>query len=185
MLSFREFIQEKAEWNRDKDETEIVHHSSEHDFNEFRPLSHFGTKHAARARAYDIGSNEHDSPPEFHHYSVRLKIKKSAEVKDRGEHYPEGIASDLRMGGHISHEEMTAFRKSLKGLPNSQHNQSQLLSLLKSKGIDALHYKNKIEDPGSKSYIITDPKQVRILRKGKSLVNSERGKKKLAMDVKW
>lgn len=185
MLSFKEFIQEKAEWNKEEDESEVLHHSSEHDFQQFRPLSHFGTKNAARARAYDIGTSEHDSPPDFHHYTVRLKIKKSAEVKDRGEHHPEGIASDLKAGGHINQEELSAFRKKMKGLPNSNSNQAHLLDLLKSKGIDTLHYQNKIEDQGSKSYIITDPKQVRILRKGKSAINADRGKKSLSMDTKW
>lgn len=54
-----------------------------------------------------------------------------------------------------------------------------LLDFLKRRKIDTIAYKNRVEDPGSTSYIITHPKQVRLLRKTKAPINVKRGEANL------
>lgn len=55
-----------------------------------------------------------------------------------------------------------------------------LAQILNKYGIDTLMYKNRWEDPGNYSYMITRPDQVRLLQKTKSKPNFKRGFERLA-----
>ena len=164
MKTFKIFL-ESAEYKAQDGESEIVHHVSPHDFNEFRPLSHFGTKHAARHRAIDMRDNYNTNSDEnykhpMHYYSSRIKLGNVAQIDDESEHHPHEIANSLLSNGHITDEEH-------KHILSDKEGTKPLLDILKKKNIHSLSYENGHEDAGSASYIITHPDQVRILKKGK------------------
>jgi hypothetical protein len=122
----------------------------------FQPLSHFGTRAAAEERLRFKGKREGINRP-GRIYQVALDIKRPFRVRDfAGIHSPTHFAFDLRQAGLIDQEEMLAITR-LAG----EAGQSQaLIRKLQDLGFDGMVYRNKYEDPGSESYVITDPNQV-------------------------
>lgn len=177
MLSFKDFINESLEYLPKTGESEVVHHSSDKSFPSFNPLSHFGTANAARARAVSSGQSPKDSK---HLYSARLNLGNVVNMGDDGEnHTPHGILHSLHKAGHITVNNYLNMRNKMSAAENDESRKDMLVKYLKRRKIDTIRYKNRVEDPGSTSYIITHPKQVRILRKSFSPVNVSRGEEKL------
>lgn len=178
--SFLEHLFEKAEYAAQDGESAVVHHASPSDFDQFKPLSHFGTANAARARAVSVGQ----SPEEKKHlYSARLKLGKTVRIGDSlRNHKAMDIALSLHQAGHMNHKGYTGMRDKMKTMEEPER-QKHLVSYLKKRKIDTIQYRNGVEDPGSTSYIITHPKQVRLLRKSEAPINVKRGEAKLKEDV--
>lgn len=177
MLSFAEFLLERAEYRSQDGESDVVHHASSHDFDEFRPLSHFGTASAARARAVTPGSDPREAK---HLYSARIRTGNVVRIGDDSKnHTPSSLLHSLHKAGHISVNNYIKLDDKMRASSDDGERSKILLDHLKRRKINTISYKNTVEDPGSTSYIITHPKQVRILRKTKAPVNVERGTSKL------
>lgn len=178
MKTFKEFVTENAKWHiKHPDDSEVLHHGSTgtSDIKEFRPFSHFGTKHAARAR---LAGMSRDPNAKHSIYSVRLRLGKTVHVSDVEEvHDPIHVANVLHLAGHISNEEHLHMHQTF-GMKDDETDYNHLRQVLKQKGINSVSYTNSLEDAGSKSYMITDPKQVRVLRKSDANINIGRGKKR-------
>lgn len=152
-------------------ESEVVYHATPHNFVQFNPLSHFGTKKAAGARALDLVTDydRHIDPSDrkLNVIAARLNLGNVVDITDSGDHTFRDLVIDLREGGYITDSEAREVR-----------NAQDLLELLDYKDIQTLRYTNEFEDPGSTSYIITNPAQVRVLRRSiPAHVNYEKYKK--------
>jgi hypothetical protein len=164
---------------------EVVHHISPHDISEFHPLSHFGTYKAARAvGSYTHGSElrkefgkGYDSGPMYRnrfHYKARLINKGNTFHlnRDEGDHSFHGILSDLSKAGHMTPEEVEHHTAESEKFKTHKEASTYIANAIRSKGIHTLSYTNEFENPGKKSYIITHPNQVHILKKSKIIVKS-------------
>jgi len=177
MLSYSEFLLEKAEYKAQEGESPIVHHASDQDFTEFRPLSHFGTANAARARAV---TNDSTASQPKNLYSARIRLGKTVRIVDTGEnHTPESIIHGLHMAGHVTAAHYDRYYDKMKAATSHAEKTKIVLDVLKRRKINTITYRNRIEDAGSNSYMITHPSQVRLLSKSKSPVNVRRGKARL------
>ena len=126
----------------------------------FAPLSHFGTLAAAEERLRFKGKKEGRNQP-GRIYQVTLDIKRPFRVRDfAGIHSPTHFAFDLRQAGLIDQEEMLAITR----LAGEAGQAQALIRKLRDLGFDGMIYRNKYEDPGSESYVITDPSQVISVR---------------------
>jgi DNA-binding transcriptional regulator YiaG len=180
MLTFRQ-LREKLEYHKREGESELVHHVTTNKFSpdSFHPMSHFGTHNAARARAafkMELRQGA-DKKTKFNVISARLKLGKVADISDteHGSHYPDVLLDLISKTKHLPKKEIQNLRKKKYGLTH-QH----IAQALNKHGIDTLRYKNKWEDPGKTSYMITRPDQVRSVRKTKAKLNFKRGWDKLA-----
>jgi hypothetical protein len=181
-------ITEAAKWHiKHKNDSDVVYHSSPtNDTQRFHPLTHFGTQRAARARASEVRDLEGlDINHEYHHYAVRLRLGNVAHIEDSAEHSPLDILHGLHSAGHITKNEKNQAERDMERANNGTHpihphDHDVLMGLLKKKNIHTLSYTNHHEHRGSTSYMITDPKQVRILKHGKSKLNLKRGNKDLS-----
>jgi hypothetical protein len=168
---------------------EVVHHISPHDIDKFHPLTHFGTYKAARAVGSQLHVNDierefgHPSPEERErfHYKARLVNKGNTfHLSNDGSlsHTPDTLIHHLRRDGVLSHDEANNHLKHVVGLmskhktPNSQEAKEYVGNVIRSQGIHTLSYVNDIEHPGNKSYIITHPNQVHVIKKTKIFVKS-------------
>lgn len=176
MLTFIQFITEKAEYKAQEGETSVVHHASDQDFTEFRPLSHFGTASAARARAVSLGKTH--EPKKL--YTARIRTGNVVRIGDDAEnHTPASILHSLHKAGHVSIGHYIKMDDKMRAASSEGERTKLLTDFLKRRKINTITYKNRVEDPGSTSYIITHPSQVRLLRKTTAPINVERGKSKL------
>lgn len=137
----------------------VVHHGTEKSFSRFRPLSHFGTDHAASMRLDHLRSSGRV-------ISAYLSIRNPIHLSDRGfQHTPEGLLDDL--GGSwrfyqqmeergVEDFAMDAIIDGLKRRPSV----SRIVAALAVHGFDGLVYDNSVEDVGSISWVIFRPDQV-------------------------
>ncbi len=177
MLSFSEFLLEKAEYNAQEGESSVVHHASDQDFDQFRPLSHFGTANAARARAVSVGQSSKE-PKNL--YSARIRTGNVVRIGDDTEnHTPASILHSLHKAGHVTVSHYIKMDDKMRAASSEGERSKILTDFLKKRKINTIAYKNRVEDPGSTSYIITHPNQVRLLRKTKAPINVKRGEAKL------
>ena len=145
-------------------------HNSE--FDEFAPLSHFGTANAANDRLMislqNCDDRNHAHLDGQHVRPVYLSIKNPYHYEDDGEDHPAAysVIDQMRNSGEATqdeHEHIMSFQRRGRDV-SLQQRWSQLseafIEYMRSKGYDGLTYNNKIEDPGSKSWAIFDPKQV-------------------------
>jgi hypothetical protein len=177
MKSFFEYLLEKAEYLPQPGESRVVHHASDHDFTEFRPLSHFGTANAARARA--VSYTPKASQPK-NLYTARIKLGKIVRINDdKEDHTPESILHSLHKAGHVTASHYDKYYEKMRDTPSIEGRKKIVLDVLKRRKINTIVYKNRVEDPGSDSYMITHPSQVRLLSKSASPINVQRGKAKL------
>jgi hypothetical protein len=160
MISFRNFITEST-YKAQSCESEILHHLTPHKFDKFRPMSHFGTAKAARAVMKNkvddeiVGKND-----PINAMTVRIKLGNVRSIPDDNlGHDPRDVNDLLYSHNHISKKQYETNKKKGNRLTNND-----LAKCLRSNNIQTLKYKNQYEDPGSTSYIITDPNQVRKLR---------------------
>lgn len=130
-----------------------LYHGTTKNVSGFSPFSHFGTIGAATDRLDDLDDGSWDYNKK-NIYQVKLNMKNPANLgRDLQENHTlkEYVYGLLDMGV-ISREEFDSI-SDLK----------QLIDLIKSKGYDGLFYYNGTEDPGSRSYVILDPSQVKIV----------------------
>lgn len=168
MKKLRDIIESK--YQAQDEESELVHHVSSHEFSEFKPLSHFGSREVARDIGHAIYRDTkgftqdgfgYKKPPDgkLKYYSARIKLGNTVHISDVVEDYPPAISGELHNHGHISKEDHDYVQKN----PNKE----SLLHVLKKNNINTISYDNEFEgDKPSKSYIITHQSQVRILKKG-------------------
>lgn len=149
LLTFREFLTE-TKWGG------YVYHATYNDFDpkNIKPGSHFGTLHAAMARAYS--QKEFDADPKklkVHAFKYNPKKgSKNYKIEDSGlGHSSTYILNGLARKKIIdsSHHDM-----------NRKDHKTHLNNILKQKNITHLTYNNKTEDPKSKSHIIYDPENL-------------------------
>lgn len=166
LLTFKQFLMEMplAYQKQPEEHEKIWYHASpnEYDSSEILPMSHFGTKTAARGRAASFGLHK---PNEKHVkanvMAYRLKLKKGWEIVDDGdEHLPHDIVKAMSRSGHITDDEHKELLSKV-ALPYSRREESykHIQNFLQSKGVDHLYYKNAIEDKGSYSVIVVNPKE--------------------------
>jgi hypothetical protein len=184
MMRFRRFIVEMREvFKKREGESDVVYHATQHDFDNFKPLSHFGTNRAARARVstkwyrFPDGKKEAPHPnSKFNTFAARLKLGNVVHLDDLKHHTAKEYIDGLHKAGHLSDLEAKSHHNILWFKKNPEEQQQHVLGVLKEKGIDTIAYKNEYEHRGSQSYIITDPNQVRILHKTKgSKLNVTKG----------
>lgn len=147
-------FKEEEKLTEDKSVNTIAYHGSIDNISEFRPFSHFGSQVAAFDRM------DYKKIKNAKIYKVELNIKNPLTIKDfPGVHYDRVYAFALRDKKLISQEEMEyiTFEKDPSEL------RVKLLDKLKDLGIDGFVYKNRYEDKGKLSYVITDPSQAKIL----------------------
>lgn len=192
MKSFKNFLDENS-YSAKEGESEIVHHATPHSFDIFNRFSHFGTKNAARARAYTLTSEkklskkELDKPENrtYNIHSGRINLGNVAEINDVGNFTPERILNSLLKNNHITKEEHADWIGDHENYDTDHNGKptnfsgNALLSLLRQKNINTLKYKNNVEDVGNYSYVTTEKNQFRRIRKSSSPLNLERGKKYL------
>jgi hypothetical protein len=93
-------------------------------------------------------------------YKVDLNIKNPLTIKDfPGIHYDRLYAFELKNKKLISQKEMEAITT----IDDKAALRKALLAKLNELGIDGFVYKNKYEDKGNLSYVIVDPRQVKVL----------------------
>jgi hypothetical protein len=149
----------KSLWQRlfkeaDTIDEEIAYHGTVDDIAEFYPLTHFGTEKAAKDRM------EYKKIKDGKIYKVDLNIKNPLTIKDfPGIHYDRLYAFELKNKKLISQEEMEA----ITFIQDKAELRKALLAKLKELGIDGFVYKNRYEDKGNLSYVIVDPRQVKVL----------------------
>lgn len=132
----------------------IAYHGTTDDINQFRPLTHFGTEKAAHDRM-DYKKNKNGKI-----YKVQLDIRNPFTIKDfPGIHYDRVYAFELRDKKKISQEEMEAITM----LQDPAKLRAALIAKVKELGYDGFVYKNRYEDKGNISYVILDPRQVKVL----------------------
>ena len=139
---------------REEVDEEIAYHGTADDINEFHPLTHFGTEKAAKDRML------YKKIKDGKIYKVDLDIKNPLTIKDfPGIHYDRLYAFELKDKRLISQEEM----EDITFTQDKSELRKKLLAKLKELGIDGFVYKNKYEDKGNLSYVIVDPRQVKVL----------------------
>lgn len=147
-------FKEESSLNESKAINTVAYHGSTDDITQFLPFSHFGSEKAALDRM-DFKKVKNGKV-----YKVELDIKNPLEIKDfPGVHYDRFYAFSLRDKKLISQEEMEYITTER----DPQELRKRLLSKLSDLGIDGFVYKNRYEDKGNLSYIITDPSQAKIV----------------------
>lgn len=148
------------------------HASSEPDLASFAPLSHFGTRAAALARARSSGKIGQTMIL----YQVELELGSVLRIPDLAASGPRSaLHSWLRLVDHLHYDvSPPAFSTTerdeilIAAAPAGQDataGTEALIRILSARGIDALAYVNQFEDPGSTSWIVLRPTQVRILHR--------------------
>lgn len=110
------------------------------------------------------------------YYTTRLKLGNVAHIEDvQDDHFPT-IAQELHNKGHISKEDHQSVIDANKiDAGNGNTAKETLLGVLKKNNIDTISYNNEYEGDGtSKSYMITHPSQVRVLKKGNLDISKNR-----------
>ncbi len=147
-------FKEEVSLTEDKSINTVAYHGSTDDITEFRPFSHFGSEKAAHDRM------DYKKVKSGKVYKVELNINNPLTIKDfPGVHYDRLYAFELRDKKLISQEEMEYITTE----QDPQELRKRLLSKLSDLGIDGFVYKNRYEDKGNLSYVITDPRQAKIV----------------------
>ena len=180
-----EELDEDSRFSGTDGESEVVHHVTPHRFSEFNPLSHFGTKKAAGARAFALATDYHYGKPhadaKYNAIAARLKLGNVVDIADTGTHTAKDIAHSLCRKRIISPDE----RDEVLDAGFDRESDAVLLAILKDHNINTLRYENEIEHPGSISYIITDPAQVRILKRSNNANIKFEKYRKYNSDADW
>lgn len=158
-----DFLKSKA--RTDSGALAIVHHGTR-DFrfpvSKMAPLSHFGTRAAARERLFDW--------PEARLISGLLDIRNPLFLPDiNGLHDPEPFARLI-----LSREDARArlpddfLERVLAAEQDAGEGQEEIVKQLQEAGFDGIGYRNHHEDPGSMSWVIFSSEQLHVLRDGRA-----------------
>lgn len=125
------------------------------DFDQFRPLSHFGTSEAANDRIYESGMRTERGERVM---PVYLSIENAIEIEDNAvPHEADSLAVELQDRVGFS-DDVVAFIQS--GADETVKLQ-RLSDALYDMGIDGLYYTNTYEDAGSISWVAVRPESVK------------------------
>ena len=145
----------KVEENLTEEASNILYHGTLKTLSSFKPFTHFGTASAAKDRLEDLdnGSEAFDNKAKI--YAVKLNVKNAAKLsRDISDnHTLRDYVIGLIESGSITKEEADTVRTA-----------AQLIKLLRSKNYDGMMYRNRMEDPGSMSYVILDSSQAQIVK---------------------
>ncbi len=157
-------FKEEDNLTEDKSINTVAYHGTTDDISAFRPFSHFGSETAARDRM------DYKKVKNGKIYKVQIDIKNPLTIKDfPGVHYDRLYAFELRDKKLISQEEMEFITTE----QDPQELRKRLLDKLRDLGIDGFVYKNRYEDKGHLSYVITDPSQAKIVDVEEVLLKEE------------
>lgn len=173
MKSFKKFI----------DTDNHLHHMSFNNFNQFKSFSHFGTIKSSKDRMYskmgDIDDdNEHlgtdkKYPKHVYHYKVKLNLGRTVHISDIKNHHLDDLMDALHRHGHITKEDSNDFQnKHDSEYASHKQLKKHALRILKKNKIDSISYDNDFEDRNSKSYIIPEPKRIKIVKKNRLINNA-------------
>jgi hypothetical protein len=149
----------------------LMYHATFHRIRKFWPLSHFGSYRAALSRIVDVlddivddATSVPDRPVLL--YPVRLSCEHALRTRDMYNERPYIVGE---VSGFILNKykrELTADQMDmLKNLTNrvtTPRSSQELAQVLQDMGYDCLSYRNKVEDPGSLSYINLTSDQVHM-----------------------
>ena len=167
MITFKEYLEEAKNLT-------IAYHSTPHKFKEFRTLSHFGSKKAAQDRYNDLSQNGYyDSEDsigigpakkisKITNYKAHIDLGNTLHLKDEEQLDHMAILGQMKKKGIITPEEHSKIYKNNKSANRTKF-ATDVAKLIRSKGYHSITYENEFEDPGSKSYIITHPSQIKRL----------------------
>lgn len=159
MKTFIQFLESK------QSEEEVFHHVTNVPFEgKFKAFSHFGTEKAALARGARINQDNPDVTS-FDHYKVRINKGKTVEIPDPIVHKPHNIAKSVYQEGHIDKNQFKKLHTEMSSVDSDDEKHKILANFLRDNGIHTVSYRNKVEHPGSMSYMITHPKQVEVIDK--------------------
>jgi len=164
MIKFKYFFE--SSYNKLDGESEVLHHVTPYRFKFFKPLSHFGSPTAARQIGLERKS--YTNHKNFYYHTARINLGNVVHIHDNGDSQAHDLADMLHHGGYFNDQEHNEVTRHEYG---SKKSANALLDNLKRKNIHTLSYDNQWEDHGHKSYIITHPNQVRVLRSGTLNIN--------------
>lgn len=125
----------------------ICYHGTSSDFNEFHPLSHFGTAKAASHRLRDLNMRDGSRT-----IPVYLAISDPLRVTDQDASDEATFINSVAAGRyHDADIDINVMRR--KGVAKA----------LEHAGYDGMVYKNRMEDRGRDSWVVLSPKQVRSI----------------------
>lgn len=152
----------RSEARSETDALLLVHHATREwgfDPSELAPFTHFGTRAAARQRMFEWGGSRL--------LSGFLDIKNPLYLPDLNDNH--GL--DRFLGLLAVSEAGPAFGREVRERILTHDDETgegfDLLALeLRRAGYDGIGYRNRHEDPGSMSWMITAPDQLRLVRDG-------------------
>ena len=125
-----------------------VFHGTNKSFEQFRPLSHFGTSRAANQRLSALKNIYGQSATGNHVWPVYLKITNPLRVQDFEADDEATLLNGIIRGGYPDLDPALARREGA-------------YEAAKAAGYDGLVYRNGMEDQGKDSWVIFSPDQVK------------------------
>lgn len=146
------------------------HASSEPDIPIFAPLSHFGSRPAALARARSVSK----AGQAMTLYEVALELGVTQRIPDISPTSPRAATHSWLSLTDLLHytvrppilsatERDVIFLAAAPAARNALAGTEALVRTLAQHGIDSLEYVNRFEEPGSISWIVLRPSQVRVM----------------------
>ena len=141
----------------------LLHHATRN-FNftpeDMAPVSHFGTRQAARERIFDW--------PEARLITALLDIRNPLEIPDINDvHTVEKFAQLIFSNPEAREKLGTEFLQNVIDAENTAGEGDEVIfDAMRKAGYDGFFYRNLHEDPGSLSWVILDPAQIHVVRDG-------------------
>lgn len=146
----------------------VVYHGSTADFNEFRPLSHFGTMQAAHDRFKSSPKQQTNQNVIPAHISLKNPLDVGLEDDWQDNRDTIRQAADVMLNSKNPDRYYMMAAEKLQNLaydPRWREHQlpleRQAAQILRDAGHDGIIYNNSVEDPGSRSFITLHPSQVK------------------------
>ena len=137
-----------------------VFHGTRTKFDQFDPFSHFGTKRAATDRLKQTKDSAESARGMRRVLQRRIAPGRFATIEDNtGPADIEDLMQQLWRRGDLDERDLVPVREAMQWGDDALA-KSRLQKALNEKGIVALKYKNAVEDPGSTSFIVPDPRNI-------------------------
>lgn len=136
----------------------VVYHGTKDNFEleKMWPWSHFGTSEAANTRASSSVFNISGQSAQV--FPAYLSLQNPLRIKDNGLETPGEYAKAILRSGAFSRRERNTILKNWDSMDLDEKFET-LEQAVRSKGYDGLVYTNKVEDSGSISYVVFEPRQ--------------------------